>query len=104
MVKAETSQQAKTADERIAEHIQQSPDLWKIAEQCIRSTATRTAAAREFVEIMANGFSEPKTPAGDRYTQQAVKAAMQASKAVAGADLTPAEPAIKKHNRTWCLK
>lgn len=104
MVNAETSQQGKTPDERVAEHVQQSPALWKIAEQCIRSTTTRTAAAREFVEIMTKGFSELKTPAGDRYTQRAVRAAMRTSKAVAGADLMPAEPIVRKHNRTWCLK
>jgi hypothetical protein len=46
MVKEETSQATQSPDERSAAHIQQDESLWKIAEQCIRSTTTRTAAAR----------------------------------------------------------
>lgn len=91
------------ADERIAAHIRQDDGLWKIAEQCIRSTTTRTAAARQFVEIMAKGFDEPKTPDGDRYTQRAVKAAMRSSKAVPGANLTSACEPLKQRGVTWRL-
>lgn len=78
-----------TEEISVARHILDSPELWKIAEHCIRCTYSRTAAAREFIQIMAKGFDEPCTPAGERYTQKAVKAAMRTSKATPAEELMP---------------
>ncbi|HJV75138.1 MAG TPA: hypothetical protein VJ654_13010 [Noviherbaspirillum sp.] len=80
------------AAERVARHICETPKLLEIAERCIRQTYTRTAAARQFVEIMSQNLDQPATPVGDRYSQQAFKLAMRGSAAQLAFDLTEEKP------------
>jgi len=78
-----------SAAQRVAEYVKKTPDLWRLAESCIAQTFSRTAAARQFVEVMRNGREQPKTPAGDRYTQHGVALAMQ------GSTIPPASELVK---------
>lgn len=77
----------RNAAQRVAEHIKNTPDLWRLAESCIAQTFSRDAAARQFVDVMHQGRGQEKTPAGDRYTQHGVKLAMQASSVPAASEL-----------------
>lgn len=65
-------------DLRVAQYIRETPELMLIAEQCVRDTNTRSAAARQFVIIMADSLRQGKTPSGDRYSRYAFKLALKA--------------------------
>lgn len=78
---------AQDQSERVAQHIQSNPEILTIAERCIRQTYTRTAAGREFVEIMVKNLSQPTIPTGEKFTQKAFKIAMRESKAQPGSAL-----------------
>lgn len=82
-----TADNGSNAAQRIAEHIKNTPELWRLAESCIAQTFSRIAAARQFAEVMHQGRGQSKTPAGDRYTQRGVKLAMQASSVPAASQL-----------------
>lgn len=63
-------------DLRVAQYIRETPELMLLAEQCVRDTSTRSAAARQFVIIMTDRYQQGKTPAGDRYSRYAFKLAI----------------------------
>ena len=66
-----------TADERVAKYIQETPELMQIADRCVQESPTRSAAARQFMEIVLASLQQSKTPSGDPYSKYAFKLAVR---------------------------
>ncbi|WP_256081959.1 hypothetical protein [Massilia sp. YIM B04103] len=64
-------------DARVARHIQNTPELMLIALRCVQESPTRSAAAQQFMAIVANSLRQHKTPAGDPYSKYAFKLAVK---------------------------
>lgn len=64
-------------DVRVAKYIQDTPELMRIADRCIHESPTRSAAARQFMEIVVDSLRQSKTPSGDPYSKYAFKLAIK---------------------------
>ncbi|NVE00701.1 hypothetical protein [Massilia sp. BJB1822] len=64
-------------DARVARYIQSTPELMLLAERCAQESPTQSAAAKQFMDIMANHLRQSKTPAGDPYSRYAFKLAIK---------------------------